>query len=219
MSESLTGGTQSGSVRLDVEGRIATLLLDRPAKLNALTPEMLQELDRHLATVEASESVHLVLLRAAGDRAFCVGADINRFADLQPVDMWRTWTARGHAAFDRLARLRQPVVAVLHGDAFGGGLELALAADFRVVAEQVRLGMSEAEVVVYHARLSEIDPMQVIREAFSLIYRMNLRLPTRYVLLDKAVATVGSVGVDLYPDFNVFEVARDRKSTRLNSSH
>src|SRR2546421_106114 len=54
----------------------------------------------------------------------------------------------------------------------------------------------------------EIDPMQVIREAFALIYRMNLRLPTRYVLLDKAVATVGSVGVDLYPDFNVFEVAR-----------
>src|ERR671937_1911622 len=60
----------------------------------------------------------------------------------------------------------------------------------------------------YGARLREIDPMQVIREAFALIYRMNLRLPTRYVLLDKAIATVGAVGVDLYPDFNVFEVAR-----------
>src|SRR5437016_7375460 len=60
----------------------------------------------------------------------------------------------------------------------------------------------------YGASLREIDPMQVIREAFALIYRMNLRLPTRYVLLDKAIATVGSVGVDLYPDFNVFEVAR-----------
>src|SRR5438552_7922640 len=60
----------------------------------------------------------------------------------------------------------------------------------------------------YGARLREIDPLQVIREAFALIYRMNLRLPTNYVLLDKAIATVGSVGVDLYPDFNVFEVAR-----------
>jgi ubiquinone biosynthesis protein len=60
----------------------------------------------------------------------------------------------------------------------------------------------------YGASLREIDPMQVIREAFALIYRMNLRLPTRYVLLDKAIATLGSVGVDLYPDFNVFEVAR-----------
>jgi ubiquinone biosynthesis protein len=60
----------------------------------------------------------------------------------------------------------------------------------------------------YGASLAEIDPMQVIREAFQLIYRLNLRLPTRFVLLDKAIATLGSVGVDLYPDFNVFEVAR-----------
>jgi ubiquinone biosynthesis protein len=60
----------------------------------------------------------------------------------------------------------------------------------------------------YGASLREIDPLQVIREAFQLIYRLNLRLPTRYVLLDKAIATVGSVGVELYPDFNVFEVAR-----------
>jgi ubiquinone biosynthesis protein len=60
----------------------------------------------------------------------------------------------------------------------------------------------------YGATLREIDPLQVIREAFALIYSMNIRLPTRFVLLDKAIATVGAVGVDLYPDFNVFEVAR-----------
>ena len=60
----------------------------------------------------------------------------------------------------------------------------------------------------YGASLAEIDPMQVIREAFQLIYSMNLQLPTRFLLLDKAIATLGSVGVDLYPDFNVFEVAR-----------
>jgi ubiquinone biosynthesis protein len=60
----------------------------------------------------------------------------------------------------------------------------------------------------YGASLAEIDPMQVIREAFQLIYRLNLRLPTRFVLLDKAIATLGSVGIGLYPDFNVFEVAK-----------
>lgn len=60
----------------------------------------------------------------------------------------------------------------------------------------------------YGASLAEIDPLQVIREAFNLIYTLNLRLPTRYILLDKAIATLGSVGVELYPDFNVFEVAR-----------
>jgi ubiquinone biosynthesis protein len=60
----------------------------------------------------------------------------------------------------------------------------------------------------YGASLQEIDPIQIIREAFGLIYSMNLRLPTRFVMLDKAIATLGSVGVELYPDFNVFEVAK-----------
>ena len=60
----------------------------------------------------------------------------------------------------------------------------------------------------YGVRLAEVDPMQVIREGFNLIYSMNLRLPARFVLLDKAIATLGSVGVELYPDFNVFEVAK-----------
>jgi ubiquinone biosynthesis protein len=60
----------------------------------------------------------------------------------------------------------------------------------------------------YGASLAEIDPLQVIRETFQLIYSLNLQLPTRFLLLDRAIATLASVGVDLYPDFNVFEVAR-----------
>lgn len=60
----------------------------------------------------------------------------------------------------------------------------------------------------YGASLAEIDPIQVIKEAFQLIYSMNLHLPTRYLLLDRTIATLGSVGIELYPDFNVFEVAR-----------
>jgi ubiquinone biosynthesis protein len=60
----------------------------------------------------------------------------------------------------------------------------------------------------YGASLQEIDPLQLIREAMSLIYTMNLRLPTRFVMLDKAIATLASVGIELYPDFNVFEVAK-----------
>jgi ubiquinone biosynthesis protein len=60
----------------------------------------------------------------------------------------------------------------------------------------------------YGASLAEIDPIQIIREAFQLIYSMNLRLPSRYLLLDRTIASLGSVGIELYPDFNVFEVAR-----------
>src|SRR4029077_4444234 len=74
--------------------------------------------------------------------------------------------------------------------------------------EEFRAELREMYYRYYGASLAEIDPLQVIREAFQLIYAMNLRLPTRYLLLDRAVATVGSVGIELYPDFNVFEVAR-----------
>jgi ubiquinone biosynthesis protein len=74
--------------------------------------------------------------------------------------------------------------------------------------EQFVAELRELYYRYYGASLSEIDPLQVIREAFQLIYSLNLRLPTRFVLLDKAIATLGAVGIDLYPDFNVFEVAK-----------
>jgi ubiquinone biosynthesis protein len=60
----------------------------------------------------------------------------------------------------------------------------------------------------YGARLNEIDPVQAIRDVFGLIFRLHLELPTRFVLLDRAIATLASVGLEIYPDFNVFEVAK-----------
>src|SRR5215204_3597598 len=74
--------------------------------------------------------------------------------------------------------------------------------------EEFRARLGDLYYKYYGASLSEIDPIQVIREAFQLIYSMNLRLPTRFVLLDKSIATLGSVGIELYEDFNVFEVAK-----------
>jgi ubiquinone biosynthesis protein len=74
--------------------------------------------------------------------------------------------------------------------------------------EEFHAELRELYYRYYGASLAEIDPLQVIREGFQLIYSLNLRLPTRFVLLDKAIATLASVGAELYPDFNVFEVAK-----------
>jgi ubiquinone biosynthesis protein len=74
--------------------------------------------------------------------------------------------------------------------------------------EEFRNEISDLYYRYYGARLNEIDPLQVIREVFGVIYSLNLRLPTRFIVLDKAIATLASVGVELYPDFNVFEVAK-----------
>ncbi|HUZ83507.1 MAG TPA: AarF/ABC1/UbiB kinase family protein [Gaiellales bacterium] len=73
--------------------------------------------------------------------------------------------------------------------------------------DEFRVELREVFYRYHGASLGEIDPLQVIRETFTLIYRMNLKLPTRFVLLDKTLATLGSVGTEVYPDFNVFEVA------------
>ena len=74
--------------------------------------------------------------------------------------------------------------------------------------EEFRAQLRELYYKYYGATLAEVDPVQVMREAFQLIYSMNLRLPTRFVLLDKTIATLGSVGTELYAEFNVFEVAQ-----------
>ncbi len=73
--------------------------------------------------------------------------------------------------------------------------------------EEFRIELREIFYRYHGASLGQIDPLQVVREAFTLIYRMQLRLPSRFALLDKTLATLGSVGAELYPDFNVFEVA------------
>ena len=74
--------------------------------------------------------------------------------------------------------------------------------------DELRTELHELYYRYYGSSLSEIDPIQAVREGFALIYALNMRLPTRFLLLDRAMATLGSVGQELYPDFNVFEVAR-----------
>jgi ubiquinone biosynthesis protein len=74
--------------------------------------------------------------------------------------------------------------------------------------DDFRMRLTELYYRYYGASLAEIDPLEVIREGFDLIYSMNLKLPTRFLLLDRSIATLGSVGIELYPDFNVFEVAK-----------
>jgi ubiquinone biosynthesis protein len=74
--------------------------------------------------------------------------------------------------------------------------------------DDYRARINELYYRYYGASLAEIDPLVVIRDTFDLIYSLNLKLPTRYLLLDRSIATLASVGVELYPDFNVFEVAK-----------
>jgi enoyl-CoA hydratase len=141
----MTGSVVAG-LRMQIDGAIATITLDRPEKLNAMTPEMLEGLDAALASIDADDAVRVVVLTGEGDRAFCAGADINAWASLAPIDMWRRWVRSGHRVIDRLEGLRQPTIAALNGIAYGGGLELALACDLRIAADTVTIAAPEVGI-------------------------------------------------------------------------
>jgi len=139
-------GPNVAGLRVEIAGPIATITLDRPEKLNAVTPEMLEGLEAALASIEADEAIRVVVLTGAGDRAFSAGADINAWSSLAPIDMWRTWVRSGHRVMDRLEGLRQPTIAALNGIAYGGGLELALACDLRIAADTAKVAAPETGI-------------------------------------------------------------------------
>lgn len=143
MSESAT--PEIGEISVEV-GVVATICLNRPTKHNALTPEMLAQLEQILIDLDSDRTARVVLVTAAGDRSFCAGADIKRFKVLEPLEMWAQWTRLGHRVFDHLAGLRQPTIAAVSGNAYGGGFELALACDLRVVADDATLALTEVGI-------------------------------------------------------------------------
>ena len=133
----------SGLFLLDVAEGIGVLRINRPDKLNALTAEMIDELADLCRKIERREDIGVLILTGVG-KAFCAGGDITAWSDEPPADFGRHWVRDGHEAFDRLARLRQPVIAVLNGHALGGGLELAACADYRIAEAHIKMGQPEA---------------------------------------------------------------------------
>ena len=121
-------------IRTDLDG-VATLTLNRPDKLNALTPGVFVELRGHLDAVAADDSIGCVVLAGAG-RSFCAGHDLGSIADGEraPSPDFEPETV------DALEALPKPTIARIHGHCFTGGLELALACDILVAAESTKLG-------------------------------------------------------------------------------
>lgn len=127
---------------LTVADGIGKLRLNRPDKLNALDAAMIDDLARRCAEIERHPDIRVLVLSGEG-KAFCAGGDIDAWSREGPDRFGRHWVRDGHAAFDALARLRQPVIAVLDGHALGGGLELAACADYRIAEAHVSIGQPE----------------------------------------------------------------------------
>jgi enoyl-CoA hydratase/carnithine racemase len=128
-----------GSVSVTVRGAVAELLLDRPAKHNAVTPAMAAAIADAARAVDVDDAVRIVLLRGAGERAFCAGSDLNSLAAYPS-----TWHFRNRVEYAAAIRgIRKPVIAALQGWTLGGGAEMALGADIRIATEDTRFGFPE----------------------------------------------------------------------------
>lgn len=136
-------------ILFSIENAIATITLNRPDKLNAITLAMLDQIETIVAGLEKDRDVRVVILTGTGEQAFSVGADIKEWERVMaddPIAMWRAWDRPGHRVFERLARVQQPTIAAINGYAFGGGLELALAADIRIAADHAEFALPETKI-------------------------------------------------------------------------
>ena len=132
---------KSDLIEVTRDGPIATVVLDRPAKLNALTKSMWQALGETIGALSADDSLRCVIVRGAGEKAFSPGNDIAEFATArankaQAIDYGRVM----HATARSLAACRHPMVAEIHGICVGGGLEIAALCDLRICGASSRFG-------------------------------------------------------------------------------
>jgi enoyl-CoA hydratase/carnithine racemase len=130
------------SVLLSLDGAVATVTLNRPEAMNAINQAMRQELPARLLEAEQNPDIRVILLQGAGARAFCAGADVKEFAPVESPSRYREARAADDWASIFL-RLRKPVVAAIHGFCLGGGLEMALACDLRIAADDAQFALPE----------------------------------------------------------------------------
>jgi enoyl-CoA hydratase/carnithine racemase len=187
-------------VRVEVADQIATIRLDRP-KLNALNAQIQGEIAAAARQVSADDAVRAVILYG-GERVFAAGADIKEMAPLGYAEM-AEWAAALQASFNTVAGIPKPVVAAVTGYALGGGLELALCADFRVLGESAKVGQPEILLGV----IPGAGGTQRLPRLIGPARAKDLIFTGRHVAAAEALA-IGLADL-VVPDADVYQAARD----------
>lgn len=137
--------SDAGGVRTERRGGIAVWTLDRPERRNALARATVRALGRLARAADQDASLRAVVITGAGEKAFCAGADLKERRGMG-LDEVRDFLPLYRASFGAIDRLGVPVIAAIHGVAYGGGLELALACDFRVASREASVGLTETSL-------------------------------------------------------------------------
>jgi methylglutaconyl-CoA hydratase len=147
MSHSEAAQNESAGVRVAREDAIAIWTLDRPERMNALSRAVVRELGRLAREAARDTSLRGVIITGSGGKAFCAGADLKERQSMNLEDV-RDFLGLYRSSFGAIDALPVPVVAAIDGVAFGGGLELALACDFRVMSRSSQIGLTETSLAI-----------------------------------------------------------------------
>ncbi|MBB6378777.1 crotonobetainyl-CoA hydratase [Pseudonocardia eucalypti] len=139
--------TPHSRVRCEVADHVARVTIDRPSVLNAVDPATAQRLNEIWASIEADPEVRVVVLTGAGEKAFCVGADMSASAiEKTGLEYWSELDPNGFGGLSLRDTLDVPVIARVNGYALGGGMEMVLGCDIVLAAEHARFGLTEPRV-------------------------------------------------------------------------
>lgn len=134
-------------IKYEQKGNIGYVTLDRPASMNAFNYDMLVELSDITDSIRINPDIRVVIFTGSGDRAFSVGADLKERKTLSDLKVKRNIYKIGEV-FTAIENLPQPTIAMMNGFAFGGGMELALACDFRIAADTAIMGLTETGLAI-----------------------------------------------------------------------
>jgi|ETNmetMinimDraft_33_1059910.scaffolds.fasta_scaffold58397_2 enoyl-CoA hydratase len=143
----MLGDYEYKNILVDVEERIATILINRPKALNALNTEVLKELEDVFDRLERDDGVRVCILTGKGDKSFVAGADISEMRDMDPLAAI-SYSKLGHAVLSKIENLSKPTIAAINGFALGGGCELAMSMDIRLASKNAILGQPEVKLGV-----------------------------------------------------------------------
>ena len=177
-------------IMLRIDPPSAWIILNKPDKLNVLTPKMADEIVNALRNVEDDPRIKVVVIMGSG-RAFCAGADINQFQNATPMQMFKAMR-HYHSMTLEIEYYTKPVIAAINGYALGGGLEMAMACDIRIASEDAMLGQPEINLGIIPGaggtqRLTRLTNLGISKELILTGRQISARAALGYGIVNRVV--------------------------------
>lgn len=179
-------------VLMEMDGGVATVTLNRPDQMNSISVAMLDGLYAIMSELRFNEELRAIIVTGAGDKAFCAGADLKERAGMTQAEV-RRFIQTIRSTFALVEDMPVPVIAAVNGAAFGGGTELALASDIRIISETAKMGLTETSLAIIPGaggtqRLPRIIGMARAKELIFTAERIDAKKALEYGLANR-VAT------------------------------